>query len=296
MSAHGPSSARSGRRRPLGIALLALTTGCIIPDKHIDVQQDFSNPGPVRIIQPIPMTAQADEACRDASELLLGCPVPPDTLPLGLIDPDQGQLCVCPERDDNALQHFDIYVEDPDFEEDEQGRRRAKDTLLGAFLLDVPPEVISPDPLGDDLVDASQYVAYENYLSPTTPARTFPGLLPGTYRDAIERPTPLVRSWTIGQEQSLDLCNDDNKAKLEPGLHTLTLVVTDRPWYVPVKLDDGEVQRDREGNLVRADADPRLGVPDLPAGASYAVGSYVFRCRDGTSGMDMACNCSQEEP
>jgi hypothetical protein len=267
-----------------GLAVVLCTT-CIIPDAGIQLQEVFDNPGVVRIIQPIPITPEADEACADASEVLLRCPVPPgNTVPFGLIDLPQQQFCVCTGRDDNALQPFEIFVEDADLD-DEQ---RPKDQLFGAFLLDVDP-LLEGDP--------SQYVAYENYLPPEVPARNY--YLPtGTYADAIERPTPRVRSWSLGLDDPVDLCNDNRGDRLEPGLHEVRLVVTDRPWYVPVELDErGNVQRNRDGTLVRKDEDPWIGVPDLPGGATYDTATYVFRCGNGlgTTEVDSTCSCIQEE-
>jgi hypothetical protein len=268
-----------------GLVAAAILGSCIIPDRKIGLQEVYENPGRVRIIQPVAMTPEADEACADASELLLRCPLPEsNTIPFGLIDLPQQQFCVCAagERDGNALAPFEIFVEDPDL--DEEQRRR--DLIFGALLLD-------PSPQGDP----SQFVAYENYLDPSTPAFDTP-LLTGTYGDAIERPTPLVRGWAMGGDRQVDLCNQDNAQKLEPGLHELRIIVTDRPWYVPVELDgDGDVQRDADGSIVRRDEPARIGVPDLPGGATYDTATYVFRCGDGRGAAtgDSACSCIQEE-
>jgi hypothetical protein len=267
------------------LAVATLCTTCIIPDAGIRLQEEFDNPGVVRIIAPVPLTPEADDACADASEVLLRCPVPPgNTVPFGLIDLPQQQFCVCPGSDDNALQPFEIFVEDPDLDD----ALRPKDLIYGAFLLD-PDDGLDSDP--------RPHLAYQNYLRPDVPARNH--YLPtGTYGDAIERPTPRVRSWAIGLDSPVDLCNDNNNEALEPGLHELRLVVTDRPWYVPVELDErGNVLRDAEGNIVRTDEDPLIGVPDLPGGATYDTATYVFRCGNGlgTTEVDAGCSCSLEE-
>jgi hypothetical protein len=260
-----------------------LYAACIIPDAGIRLQEEFDNPGVVRIIQPVPMTREADEACADASEVLLRCPVPPsNTLEPGLIDLPQGQLCVCPGRDANAIAPFDIYVEDPDLDE----QLRPKDLIYGVFLLDV-------DPTAEDV---RPFVAYQNYLRPDVPARNY-YLRTGSYGDAIERPTPRVRAWSLGIDEPVDLCNDNGGETLEPRLHELRLVVTDRPWYVPVELDEkGNPVRDEDGVLVRRNEDPWVGVPDLPGGATYDTATYVFRCGNGlgTTELDAGCSCSQD--
>ena len=83
--------------------------------------------------------------------------------------------------------------------------------------------------------------------------------------------------------------------KLTPGLHSLRVIVTDRPWYRPFEYGpDGMVVLDADGEPVRVDATAAtVGVPDLPGGATYSVADYVFRCRDGLD-PDAGCNCAEE--
>lgn len=274
--------ARDGRR-PARLATAALTAtlaGCIIPDAGIKVQGDFVNPGPVRIVGYTPISEAADAACESVDPSLAGCPVPPETT-LGLLRTD-GPFCVCDgdSVDFFRVQSFDILVEDPDV--DENGE--PKDALLGAFLLDVPS--FAEDP--------STFVAYPNLLSGTEPASGYQlGL--GGYGDSIERPPPQLRSWTVGRETGFaDLCNDNAAVpdgKVAPGLHSVRLVVTDRPWYQPVLRDsDGAPMLDAAEQPIRDEgAAPLIGVPDTPAGASYAIADYVFAC-DSAAEND-ACRC-----
>jgi hypothetical protein len=202
---------------------------------------------------------------------------------LGLLAIEGVPFCTCEPGflDQNALRAFDILVEDPDV--DENGD--PADTILGALLLDLPT--------GAD--DPSSYVAYPNLLSGTEPATIYQlGL--GGYRNPIERPPPQLRSWTLGRDTGdVDLCNDNAAApdgKLAPGLHSLRLVVTDRPWYRPfVRDEDGEPIRDSANRPIPdEDAMPLVGVPDTPAGASYAIADYVFECHS-TMEEGISCFC-----
>jgi hypothetical protein len=253
--------------------------GCIIPDTQLRVEGDAVNPGTVRLIQAVAVSDAATDACNAASVDLTSCPLVPETLPFGAIA-SAAPLCVCPGRDGNALSYFDVYVEDPDVDDD----GRPQDTILGALLLDMP---------GDE-DDPAAYVAYPNLLPGNLPAANV-NLGFNSYTNAIERPEPRVRRWTLGAETGVDLCNDNASApdrKLEPGLHSLRVVVTDRPWYRGfVYDDDGEVMLDDDGVPVRVPVErASVGVPDLPAGATYSIADYVFRCGDGDD-PEATCNC-----
>lgn len=255
----------------------ALLVACIIPDSGLRVQGDASNPGTVRLVQAVAVSEQATDACNAASIDLTSCPLVPETLPFGAINPAT-PLCVCPGRDGNALSFFDLYVEDPDLDDD----GRPKDTIIGALLLDLPAATVDPAP----------FVAYPNLFPPSVPAANV-NLGFNSYTDAVERPEPLVRRWTLGAETGVDLCNDNAGAKLEPGLHSLRLIVTDRPWYRPLELDDdGESAQDDDGEPLRVPIEEAaIGVPDLPGGASYAIADYAFRCADGLDLEPQNCNC-----
>jgi hypothetical protein len=276
---------RSGTLVRVGVvAVVAAMGACIIPDGDLDVRGDAVNPGTVRFVEAIAMTPAAHLACRVASRgELSSCPLVPATLPFGAIDPAE-PLCVCPGgRDDNALSYLDVYVEDPDLDQD----GRPKDAIYGALLLDLPAASVDPRP----------YVAYANLLPPTVPAANV-NLGFNSYSDAIERPEPLVRRLTIGDSDTrVDLCNDNPAApdgNLEPGLHSLRLIVTDRPWYREVLLDDGEPVFDDADELVRVPVEEAsIGVPDLPAGATYAIADYVFRCEqdDDDPETPETCEC-----
>ncbi len=266
----------SARSRPTrwtrgGALSLALGLGCIIPDSGIVVEDEYVNMGAVRIIEPTPVTPRADEDC-DELPGVPACPEVDDTLPSGLIRPDS-PLCVC-QQGDLGLGGFEIFVEDPDV--DDVGDPR--DDIIGAFFLDMPP---NPD-------DTRDYLAYTNQLPPEEPARPFRAAEVLT----IERDDPNLKAWTIAPQSRWDLCNDNDGAKLEVGLHNLRLIVTDRPWYRPLRTDAaGRPLTDEDGEMIFGD--PVIGMPDLQAGASYDTANYVFECFDeaGDEAEGIECSC-----
>lgn len=93
--------------------------------------------------------------------------------------------------------------------------------------------------------------------------------------------------------QGADLCNDDNGQALTPGLHNLQIMVTDRPFFRPPRLDaDGEPVLDARGRPVLLPT--QYGMPDLGVGATWAVANYVFECQDSLTGS--GCSCVEEAP
>lgn len=255
-----------------GLAALGLPlAACIIPDAGIVVEDEFVNVGAVRIVEPTPITARADADCDDRTPLS-ACPKLNDTLPGGLIRPEF-PLCVCPGGD-IGVGGFELFVEDPDI--DDQGD--PADEILGALFLDMPP----------DAEDPRDHLAYTGQLPPEEPARRFRA----SDLQTIERPDPHLKAWTIAPQSRLDLCNDNDGAKVGVGLHELRLVVTDRPWYRPIMVDAmGEPLLDEDGELVFDD--PVIGMPDLRAGATYDTTTYVFQCHDNNSPpAGIECNCN----
>lgn len=267
-------------RGPLALLLLCgglcagSAAGCIIPDSGIRLLAERTNPGAVRLVQPVALTPEALDACDDVA-LSQTCPTPQRTLPFGLIEIPDRPFCICPpnQRDLNALAEFHIFVEDPDVGPDLE----PLDVIFGALLL---------DPTNDSVP-----VAYENYLPTSEPARSVPG--GAAYNNPIDRDPPNLKQWILGSETRVDLCNNNNGAPVAAGLHTLRLVVTDRPWYVPVVEADTEYEIGPElvdGVIVRQfDQDPARGVPDIPGGATYDTAAYVFRCLDAATSE--LCNC-----
>lgn len=285
------------RRWLLGAALFG--GACIIPDRGIQFEGGPNNPGAVRILEPTPVPAEWEEWCtnRDINDNVDGgtsafCPNVRETRPGGVVretDPDEeagdGTFCICPEgqRDTEAPKLWTIYAEDPDLAGDS-----AADTLYGVFRLD-------PDPASEEPTAA---VAFENYLEPCAAGRPvdveFVIVAAQGEDDSyfIDRVLPSIARNTAPQwafdiddafSERIDLCNDNNGVALEAGLHNLQFLVTDRPFFRAAR-EDSDVQR------------LQCGVPDVGAGATYAVTNYVFECIDGTlEGNEDLCNCEDEQ-
>src|SRR5690606_21365884 len=81
----------------------------------------------------------------------------------------------------------------------------------------------------------------------------------------------------VGGGGAIDLCNGTSNVR--PGRHTLQSLVTDRPFFRP-RRPDGTLGHEQ------------CGVPDLAAGATYAVKDCVFECIDGTV-ADADCDCRE---
>lgn len=273
MNARAPAVSRRLGRGAVVLAGFVGVMGCVIPDGGINIEGEFDNPGAIRIVEPTPITPRADQDC-DERTIFGGCPTLPDTAPTGLIRPES-PLCVCPGGADLGLGKFDLFVEDPD--RDEEGN--ARDDLLGALFLDVPPGT----------TDIGEYLAYVNLLAPDEPATRFLG----AQLEAIERAAPVLKSWELvpPDRQRIDLCNNNDGTPLSPGLHQITVMVTDRPWFQPVVLDEDD------NIVVDEDGEPELGevfygVPDLAGGATYDTTSYVFQCFDAADPPEgIECNC-----
>jgi hypothetical protein len=280
------------------LAGAALVVACIIPDREIGFAGGPDNEFAVRIVFRPPMTDQMIAICQAPSlpERLYDasfCPAARNVRPAGLIrSADGGPFCICPTgRDARAIPAFTVYAEDADTEHDDP-----RDTLYGVLLLDPDPEGGSP--LHD--------VAYQNYLEAgavgvlvdDSVADLLPGEPEGGRQDRTvpteARDEVFQRRFLIddpGPDNVLDLCNDDNGTALDPGLHNLQFLVTDRPFFRPVRRDeDGSPAVDP----VTGETTPlatQYGVPDLAAGASYAVANYVFECLDATADPAPDCDC-----
>jgi hypothetical protein len=253
-------------------ALLVLTSGCIIPDREIDIEPLDDNQFAVRIVQPTPLLSEMLDVCTDDEskdpELSRAhCPqVPDNARPSGLITPEPGNsvpgFCTCPgagSRDGRRIDSFIIWAEDGDRDGGEP-----KDTLFGAALLD-------PDP-GSSFQGA---VAYRNYWDPSVPAtRVDVTDVSDDLEPSVGRADNGLWGFRLREAGSneIDLCNDDDEKKVAAGIHALRFIVTDRPFFqaeLPPLAESGPPM------LV-----PQPGVPDLAAGATYAIVDFVFECRD----------------
>lgn len=243
----------------LAAALLLTATGvglsCVIPDLDINVNDEsILNRTPVRIVEPLRISREAEEACDDLDPMFSGelCPQPPPEDPTlvlpHFLDPNANEgeylFCACPAGriDAKARPNFAIYVEDRD--EDAQG---TYDELYAALLLDYDPNNLKP----------YNSVRYRSYVNPQEPIP----LAASIEYEPIGRHDPILRELRLGNENlDFDFCNGATDTALDPGFHTLSVMVTDRPWFTP---DDGVIQE---------------GVPNFVEGATFDVSTYVFFC------------------
>jgi hypothetical protein len=257
------------RRTTVAMLAVALATllgfACIIPDRDIQVRTTDFNLYPVRFVEGIPLTEEARCDCSaDACE----CPLPDFTQLPAFLDPSVSsfQFCICTENkiDANRLPGVFLYVEDQDELDGEPA-----DLLYAAAVLDWNPTLGVP---------AFDYVAYRNYLDPSLPLNLSST---GSYEnDVIKRPRPYVRSIELTLDEAFDLCNGAGRP-LERGFHTLSFIVTDREWSTRGSDEGMEVTNE--------------GVPDIAAGATYDIQTYVFQCLEETT--DEGCGCvEQTEP
>lgn len=255
---------------------------CIIPDRDIRIDPGIDNESAVRIIQRAPQyLPEMDDLCNAEKDPdYTFCPEVRYTEPSGLLRPVVGgPFCICPGpkdqkvRDQRALSAFEIYAEDGDLEGD-----RAEDTLYGVLLLDVDPRTSAPQ----------AYQAYPNFWQPCFPGERLPVSADNEgdrTAPPVGRQSNSVTVFKLDEESTgvLDLCNNNNGSSLSPGLHDLQFMVTDRPFFTPPDFADP----------TQSSGQPQCGVPDLRAGATYAVIDYVFECVD--SALD-PIDCVQERP
>lgn len=255
-------------------------TACIIPDRGIRAESDDDNPGAVRVVESIPIVQELLDACqldpKDDDYDPRGCPQVPAALPQGIIG--GGPFCSCPSGDTNTVPEFSIYAEDPD-----RRRDQPADTLYAVALLDLDPFTDAPQ----------NYVAYREHLTPGGRGEHVsrsPGTLP-----SVGREDNGLWRFRFGKDGGLgvDLCNDDNGQTLALGLHQLQIMVTDRPFFQPARLDaSGDPVLDPAGRPVLLPT--QYGMPDLGIGATWAVANYVFACQDPA--VQSACACAEDAP
>ncbi|MCB9566258.1 MAG: hypothetical protein H6710_03420 [Myxococcales bacterium] len=258
---------------PLAALAAALAAACVIPDRDIIIKDEtISNRYAVRIVEPLRLTVEASEACDDPeTDPLEECPQPPPDDPRNVLphflDPSNPlyAFCSCPkgQGDAGAQPTFSIYIEDRDLD-----AQNEPDEIFAALLLDYTPTNAKPH----------DSVRYRNFVNPQEP---LPRAASIDYQP-IGRPDPLLRELTLGNEfRPFDLCNGAIDTPLSPGFHSLSVIVTDRPWFTP---DDDGLQTIQEG------------VPDLAAGATFDVLTYVFFCAEsGSATCDGEC-IAPEEP
>lgn len=288
--------------------IVAVLVGCIIPDRDIDTEEVEGNLGPVRIVEATNLPASFLAACNpDEESERSTCPQVPTGRRSGLVAErdEAGNIlpyCVCPDgfMDSRTVPSFFIYAEDAD--RDGPG---PSDEFFAVALLDLQSDTDAPQ----------EALAYEQHLAPGTRGEPFTlsQLDPKTldsidveaasgksmlFASAAREDNGLIR-FRFGKNNGVgtDLCNDDNGDKLPAGTHTLTIMVTDRPFFTPVLVDEnGEPQLGIDGSPQLAPT--QWGMPDIAAGATWAIANYVFECiaePADTAEEDSVCACVAED-
>ena len=259
----------------LGVVVggFALANACIIPDRNIQVFTTDINPSPVRFVEGIPLGEDASCACGDSCQ----CPTPDFVGLPTYLDPEDElyRFCICsvPKVDSNRLRGFTLYVEDQD---EEDGA--AKDDIRVAALLDWDPTYGDPP---------SEYIAYRSYVDPREPLAPEISYYEGAI---IKRPRPYVRSLTLVDTSGrFDLCNGAG-VPVGPGVHTLSFIATDRPWFQREAMEVGTDTGGSDG--LEAMPATLEGVPDIANGATYDIETFVFAC---LSEEDESCSCVDPE-
>lgn len=259
-----------------GAAALGIGIACIIPDEQIQVLISDVNIYPVRFVEGIPLDESARCACSSTS---CECPLPGSPGIPTYLNPDDTayQFCICSENkiDAGRLYGVEFYVEDQDEVDGEPS-----DSLYAAALLDWDPTS------GDSAFD---YVAYRGYLDPRRPLDPW---YSSYEQSVIKRPRPYLRSILMRDLTGrFDLCNGAGRP-VGPGFHTLSLIVTDRMWFqqegAVVETTEGEGDGDGDSLTMPITLD---GVPDIAAGATYDLQTYVFRCFEETD--ENQCGCME---
>jgi hypothetical protein len=265
------------------VVIFAVAAACIIPDREITFEGGPDNAFAVRIIERTPLPMEMIDICnadpvkqKDLIDLRF-CPDVRRSLPSGLIEDPDGPFCICPNgEDERAIPAFTIYAEDGDLDGDDP-----RDRLRGVFLLD-------PDPVDDE---PNLAVAFNEYWAigdeaVRVDAEDLEMPDPAGGRTAPNEARDFTPQWRFRIDNGsgfVDLCNGADD--IEPGLHNLRFMVTDRPWFERPQLVDDM--------MVGTISQP--GVPDVAGGATYAVTNYVFECIDEIDDTDPrsgACRCA----
>lgn len=255
----------------VAVATSSLIGSCLVPDDDIQLDER-GNAHAVRFVERTALTLAAQcscspnpgEACdpgQDVSEWSPGsCPQVDGTGIPHFLDPAVYTLCACETLD--TLPYFELFVEDQDTVRNDDGQAVPRDDLYAVALLDFDP----------DTDDPTQKVRYQTQLPPREELPKGPPLNP------LGQEARQLRQLLIG-DLSEGLFNPcfENGQPLEPGLHELTIMVTDRFWLSVPAVNDPDV------------LDPQLGVPDLANGATFDMTRYVFSC---VAADDPVCDTS----
>lgn len=269
---------RAACRAAAALSALALV-GCVLPDRYIViVDEDVQNKHPIRFVEPTPMTYEAARACLlvlDEMDLDTAACQPSDpeyNLP-AFLDPayferdDAGQpyypyrFCSCdPDKSDsNRLPETTLYVEDRKNDIGEKVRN-----LYAALQLDLRP--------GD--TEPQHKVAYTSFVDPKLLIAQSDIEYEPPKRPPSVAGRELLEVKLGFSERQMDLCNDAGQP-LARGFHTLRVIVTDAPWFIP---SPEEPDTDTDDPDPITETQRQVGVPDIANGATYDSLTFTFFC------------------
>lgn len=244
------------------ISLLGtLLLGCVLPDKDIVLKGQY-NAHAVRIVEPTYLNPRAREAICDY-EKKEKCPEQLSIAPIPHhLSPETFSFCRCADpkhRDPNRLPSLSVLIEEAD-----------KDPIYIALLLDSSASQKEP----------AFWEYFSAFADPITPRGARPSLPPdpSLYWNPYHRSGGPLREIVLGNQHGIDLCNAHSRIQLSGGWHTLTVLVTDRPWFKP---------KDAKS--------PSYAIPDIAAGATFARTQYSFYCQVQNPQDPKSCHCDPAE-
>lgn len=247
------------RTASLGMAGLfaLLTMSCVLPDRDIVLAGQY-NAHAVRIVEPTYLSQSARAAICE-SEKQEDCEGQINIAPIPHhLTPDSFPFCRCANpkaSDPKRLPALRIWVEEGD-----------QDPIYAALLLDS----------GASQDDPAFWEYFSAFADPTLARDARPSLPPdpSLHWNPYHRAGGPLREILLGNELGMDLCNAHPKIHLDAGWHTLTVLVTDRPWHR---------SKERQG--------PSYAIPAIAQGATFARTEYSFYCQVENIDDPSSCHC-----
>lgn len=250
-------------RRPLvpitAFVALAGVNACILPDRDIVLSGEY-NASPVRIVEPTYLSRSARNGVCERVRAKGSCQRQLSLAPLPHhLSPDSFPFCRCTQsdrQDPGRLPALRILVEEAD-----------GDPLYAALLLDSPAS--QKDPAFWEYFSAVADPSLQRGGRPSLPPD------PSLFWVSEHRAGGTLKEIVLGGAQGLDLCNAHPRIRIQSGWHTLTVLVSDRPWFQP---------EEQEG--------PAYAIPDIALGATFARTQYSFYCDTETPDDATSCSCT----
>lgn len=245
------------------LGALAGLSACILPDKDIVLSGEY-NASPVRIVEPTYLSHSARKGVCERVRAKGSCQRQLSLAPLPHhLSPESFPFCRCAQSDQHdpgRLPALRILVEEAD-----------ADPIYAALLLDSPAS--QKDPAFWEYFSAVADPSLERGGRPSLPPD------PSLFWVSEHRAGGALKEIVLGGPEGLDLCNAHPRIRIEGGWHTLTVLVSDRPWFQP-KAQDG----------------PSYAIPDIAVGATFARTQYSFYCDTEIPDDATSCSCASTSP